>query len=121
MAIPSSYFTSTRNLGAILDQVRKGRVPPKFTYEHLKQLGFPSSNDRPIIPVMKALGFLDPSGVPTERYRLYKDASRSKPVMAEGMREAYSDVFAIDEAAEKLPPDAIKGIFARLSDKGEAV
>lgn len=121
MAIPSTYFVSTKNLEAILDQVRKGRVPPKFTYEHLKQLGFPSSADRPIIPVMKALGFLDASGVPLERYRRFKDQSQSKRVMAEGMREAYTDVFAIDESANKLPVDKLKGIFARLSDKGESV
>jgi hypothetical protein len=121
MSIPSSYFTSAKNLPAILDQIQKGKVPAKFTYDYLKQLGFPSSNDRPIIPVLKALGFLDESGAPQERYRRYKDASNAKRVMAEGMREAYTDVFAIDEEANTLPPDKVKGIFARLSDKGDAV
>jgi hypothetical protein len=121
MAIPSSYFASTKNLAGILDQIQRGRVPQKFTYDHLKQLGFPSSNDRPIIPVLKALGFLDVSGVPQERYRRFKEPAQAKRVMAEGMREAYADVFAIDEKAYDLSPDKIRGIFARLSDKSEVV
>lgn len=121
MAIPSSYFASTKNLAEILDQIQRGRVPPKFTYDFLKQLGFPSSNDRPIIPVLKALGFLDVSGVPQDRYRRFKDPSQAKRVMAEGVREAYADVFGIDEKAYDLPPDKVRGIFARLSDKSELV
>lgn len=121
MAIPSSYFASTKNLAEILDQIQRGKVPAKFTYDHLKQLGFPSSNDRPIIPVLKALGFLDPTGVPLDRYRRFKDPSQAKHVMAEGMRQAYADVFAIDEKAYDLPSERIKGLFARLADKSETV
>jgi hypothetical protein len=121
MAIPSSYFASTKNLAEILGQIQRGRVPPKFTYDFLKQLGFPSSNDRPIIPVLKALGFLDVSGVPQDRYRRFKDPSQGKRVMAEGIREAYADVFGIDEKAYDLPSDKVRGIFARLSDKSELV
>lgn len=121
VALPSSYFTSAKNLAAILEQIQKGQVPPKFTYDHLKQLGFPSSNDRPIIPVLKSVGFLDANGTPQERYRRFKNPSEAKRVLAEGVREAYADVFAIDEAANKLPPDQLRGIFARLSGKGEGV
>jgi hypothetical protein len=121
MALPSSYFTSTKNLPAILDQMQRGQIPPKFTYDHLKQMGFPSSNDRPIIPILKALGFLDASGTPQERYRRFKDTSEAKRVLAEGIRDAYADVFTIDESANTLPADKLKGIFARLSGKGEAV
>jgi hypothetical protein len=112
---------STRNLEAILGQIRRGSVPPKFTYQHLKELGFPSSNDRPIIPVMKSLGFLNDSGVPAERYRRFKDDSQWKRVLAEGVREAYGDVFAIDENAHTLSVQQVNGIFARLSEKGSTV
>jgi hypothetical protein len=121
VAIPSTYMGSVKNLDAILTQIRRGSVPPKFTYQFLKELGFPSSNDRPIIPIMKALGFLDDSGVPQERYRRFKDGSQWQRVLAEGVREAYADVFAVDENAHSLPAQQVNGIFARLSGKGEAV
>lgn len=121
MTIPTSYFVSTKNVPDILDRIQRGQVPPRFTYDHLKQLGFPSSNDRPMIPILKALGFLDANGAPQERYRRYKSTTDAKRVMAEGLRDAYSDVFAIDEKAHALDPQEIQGIFARLSEKGESV
>jgi len=107
-------------MDSILSQIRRAAVPPKFTYEFLKGLGFPSSNDRPIIPLMKALGLLDEQGVPRDRYRQFKDESQWQRVLAEGIREAYADVYAVDEKAHRLPAAQVNGIFARLSDKGEA-
>lgn len=122
MALPTSYVTSTKNVSAILAQMQKGGIPQKFTYDHLKQMGFPSSNDRPIIPILKALGYLDPSGTPLERYRRFKGTSEeAKRVMAEAIRDAYADVFAIDETAHTLSADTLKGIFGRLSGKSDAV
>jgi hypothetical protein len=63
-----AYMTSAKNLGAILERVRDAGTPPKFTLDFLKSLGYTSSTDRPVIGVLKALGFLSPDGVPTERY-----------------------------------------------------
>ena len=111
---------SVKNMDSILAQIRRAAVPPKFTYEFLKGLGFPSSNDRPIIPLMKALGLLDEQGVPRDRYRQFKDESQWQRILAEGIREAYADVYAVDEKAHSLPAAQVNGIFARLSDKGEA-
>ena len=54
----------------------------------LKQLGYGSSSDRPIIAVMKALRFLTESGEPTERYRRFRDPAQSGRVMAEALRDA---------------------------------
>jgi hypothetical protein len=111
---------SVKNMDSILAQIRRAAVPPKFTYEFLKGLGFPSSNDRPIIPLMKSLGLLDEQGVPRDRYRQFKDESQWERILAEGIREAYADVYAVDEKAHGLPAAQVNGIFARLSDKGEA-
>lgn len=121
MAVPTTYLTSTKHLGEILERIQKASVPSKFTYEFLKQLGFPSSTDRPIIPLLKAMKFLDDSGVPLDRYRRYKDTTSSREVMAEGVREAYADVFAVDQDAQSLTNEQLKGIFARVSGKGESV
>jgi hypothetical protein len=121
MSVPTAYLTSTKNTAAILDAIQRAAVPERFTFEFLKQLGYPSSGDRPMIPVLKAVGFLSESSVPTERYRLYKDKSQSKSVLAQGLREGYADVFAIDTDAHSKGGQDLSGIFARLSDKGESV
>lgn len=121
MAVPSAYLATTKNTAAILDAMQKASVPPRFTYEFLKQLGYGSSGDRPFIPVLKALGFLTDGSEPTDRYRRFKDQALSKAVLAEAMRDAYSDLFAIDTAAHAKSQSDLKGMFARLSDKGDSV
>ena len=121
MAVPTTYLTTTKNLDAILAAVQKAGVPSKFTYAFLTQLGFPSSADRPIIPVLKALRFLDDSGVPLDRYRRFKDASQAGTVLAEAMRQTYADVFGLNQKAHDAPLPELKGMFARLSDKGSTV
>jgi hypothetical protein len=122
MAVPSSYLFSTKNVGNILDAIQRAGVPPRFTYDFFnKQLGFPSSSDRPIIPLFKAMRFIDESGVPTDRYRRFKDKSVAGAALAEGLREAYADVFASDQQAQNLRPEELKGLFARLSGKSETV
>lgn len=121
MAVPTSYFTSTKNLGEILAAIKKAGVPSKFTYDFMKKLGFPSSNDRPIIPVFKAMGFLDGSGTPLDRYKRFRDETQSRAVMAEGLREAYADVFGVNQQPQKLSAEQLKGVFSRLSGKSDAV
>jgi hypothetical protein len=121
MAVPTAYLMSTKNAVNIFASLQKAGVPEVFTYDFLKQLGYASSGDRPIIPVMKAIGFLDDSGRPTELYRKYKDPTLAKSVMAQGLRAGYADLFAIDTEAYTKTTQQLTGMFGRLSDKGEAV
>lgn len=122
MAVPSAYLMSTKNTPAIFAAIQKASVPTQgFTHEFLKNLGFASSGDRPIIPVLKAIGFLDQSGKPTELYRMYKDPAQGKRVLAKGIRQGYADLLAIDPDAHQKSTKDLAGMFARLSDKGDAV
>jgi hypothetical protein len=121
VAVPTSYFTSTKNLDDIFAAIKKAGVPSKFTYDFLKKLGFPSSNDRPIIPVFKSLRFLDASGTPLDRYRRFRDGGQARAVLAEGMREAYADVFGVDQQPQNLSAEELRGIFSRLSGKSDLV
>jgi hypothetical protein len=121
MAVPTAYLTTVKNIKGILEAIQKAAVPERFTYEFLKQLGFGSSGDRPTIPVLKAIGFLAEGGQPTDRYRRFKDPASAGVAMAEGLREAYTDLFAIDPKAYEKSSTELKGVFGRLSDKGDAV
>jgi hypothetical protein len=105
------YLTSQKNVPAILQKIVEGAAPDKFTYEHLNSLGFTSSADRAIIPLLKDLGFLTPEGTPTPRYHAYRDKSRSKAVFGEALREAYADVFHISESPTQQHRAAIEGLF----------
>lgn len=121
MSVPTTYLTSVKNLAAIFKELQDAQVPPRFTNEFLITLGFKSSTDRAIIGVLKALGFLDQAGVPTERYRSYRNKADGPYILAEAIREAYSDLFLARERAEELSTERVKGILASKIDKGESV
>jgi len=99
MPVPKSYLTSGKNVSAILDAIRAGQAPEKFTQIHLKNLGFASSSDRLIIPVLRVLGFLNDDGSPTQRYFDFLDQTQSGRVLATALRESYDDLFRINKKA----------------------
>lgn len=103
------YLTSTKNLTAIMSKIVEGTAPRKFTIAHLKSLGFKSSSDQSVLPLLKDLRFLSDDGTPLPRYHAYRDASRSRAVMAEALREAYEDLFHISEKPGSGNRAAIQG------------
>lgn len=115
MALPTAYLTRTKNLGSILDAMQSAQAPEKFTTRFLVKLGFASAADRTVIGVLKSLGFLDTDGKPTDRYFRFLDQAQSKKVLAEGIQEAYADLFKIRTDAEKLSPTDFTGKIKTLS------
>jgi hypothetical protein len=112
MALTSKYLVAQKNIALVFEKIISGAVPDKFTSGHLAGLGFRSSNDRGFLGILKELGFLTSDGTPTQRYRDYRDRSKSKAVMAAALREAYGDLFLIDESGlGKKDREAILGKF----------
>ena len=104
MELAAVYVQVYGQLGDFFAKIQQGQAPDQFTRQHLVDLGFASSNHRALIPLMKALGFLTPDGVPTPRYHEYRSKPQARRVMGEALREAYGDLFVIKEH----PPDADK-------------
>jgi Family of unknown function (DUF5343) len=121
MAVPDTYMRSVRNVPEIFETIKNAGVPDRFTHPFLRQLGFTSSNDRAVISLMKALRFLDDNSVPTGRYRRFRDRAASGTVMAEALREAYSDLFTINESAQEMSSTSLTGSFKRITGAGDAV
>ncbi len=115
MALPSTYLTSTKNLGPILEAIRRAQAPKTFTLRFLKGLGFKSSSDRLIIGVLKSLDFLNERGNPTDRYFRFLDATQSKQVLAEGIRDAYADLFQINAQAQEMSRADVKNKLKTLT------
>lgn len=112
--LTSRYMGSVTNLPAIMKTIQEGNPPSKFTYTHLDGLGFKSSTDRGIIPLLKDLGFLTADGVPTQRYRLYRDKTESRRVLGEALKEAYADLFLISENLGDQHREKIEGKFKSM-------
>jgi len=111
MALTNAWVQPTNRIPDLFNKIRDGQAPERFTQQLLKDWGFVSTNDRPFIPLLKALGFLTADGKPTQRYNDYRDHSRSKQVMAEALREAYGDIFLIKEHPTNSDKNAIEGKF----------
>jgi hypothetical protein len=115
MALPTSYLTTAKNLPDILSAIQQAQAPDRFTQSFLESLEFKSSSDRLIIGVLKSLGFLEDNGAPTERYYLFLDQSQGGAVLAEGIREAYADLFRVNKDAQKLDTQELTNKFKTLS------
>jgi hypothetical protein len=102
MALTDAYLIKTSNVDEFFNAIQAGQAPERFTYKFLEQLGFGSSNDRLYIKVLKELAFLDPSGVPTQRYFDFLDQSVSRAILAEAIAEAYSDLFTLNKKAYEM-------------------
>lgn len=123
MATDYPYLKSIKNLPAILAKMKDAGTPPRFSSEFLKtHLGFPSSNDRPLVNVLKRLGFLTPDGTPTDRYNVFRgEEKKSGLAMADGLREGWADVFLADQKANLRSASELKQLFKSVTGKGDAV
>lgn len=115
MPLPSSYLTSTKRLPDILEAIQTAQAPDKFTTRFLDNLGFKSKGDRLIIGVLKSIDFLDDDGSPTDRYYKYLDQSQAALVLAESIRHAYGDLFALNINANEFSKDEFIGKVKTLS------
>ena len=119
--ISEAYLMATKRLPEMMSAIQDAGVPPRFTNEFLKSLGFKSTNDRAFISVLKGIGFLDDSGSHTERYKSYKNKSEAKGVLGQALKISYEDLFLANEKANDLSIDKLKGIFATKTGKGDSV
>ena len=116
MGLTSAYLVAASNLGRFLEAVRSARAPDKFTLKFIEDLGFKSTNDRLFIPLFKALRLVDENGVPTQRYFDFLDESRSKAILADGVQDAYEDLFRLNKRAYKLSRADLTGKFKSLTE-----
>ena len=117
MSLPTSYMTgSFSKIPLYFDTMLTAKAPDKFTVKFMADLGFTSSNDRQFVNVLKAIGFLDDSGTPTDRYFKFLDQSYSKLMVAEGVREAYTDLFALNVNAQTMTKQEVEGKFKTLTN-----
>jgi len=105
------YILKTSSLREFLRKIKEREigVPEKLTTADLPALGFTSSNDRPIIRILKFIGFLSEDNKPTQNFKEFRSKERSGIVMANCLITAYKELF-------ELYPDAYKKRDEELED-----
>jgi hypothetical protein len=99
------YTLKTSTLEDFLKNMPNRPEPTgKVTTEYLQKQGYTSSNDFPMISVMKFIGFLDSGGNITESFKQFRDTGKAKYVMAQALRASYKEVFDLftDPSKENL-------------------
>ena len=114
------YTTVFGKLEGVLEKLRTTGVPAKANTDWLKSLGFTSSNDKSIPPILKALGFIDNSNVPTTRWREYRGANH-RQVLGSSVREAYSSLFNLFPDACARSDAELESFFRTQTDGGDQV
>ena len=114
MSLPEQYLVTAKNIEAFFNSIINAQPPKKFTQKFLEQLEFKSVNDRLMIGVLKALGFVDSEGIPQDKYFEFIDQTQSKTVLADAIKDAYSDLFAINKNANTLTENEVKNKFKTL-------
>ncbi len=105
----------TSNIEEFFNAIKSARAPETVTNKFLKDLGFTSSNDRLYLRVLKGLVFVDDNGSPTDRYFEFLDQSQSDRILADGIRDAYDDLFAINKNAQEMEIDDVRGKLKTLT------
>ncbi len=114
MPLPDSYTLKPGAIPAYFEAIINAEAPERFTLKFLEKLEFKSTNDRLIIGVLKELEFLDADGIPQQRYFEFLDKTQSKKVLADAVRETYSDLFAVNKEAHKLNSEEVKNKLRTL-------
>lgn len=119
MPVSYPYIVSNNKIGPILTRARSAAKPERFTRDTLQKWGFTASNDRAMVGVLRDLGFINESGIPTPYYDRLRDPTDWAFVLAERMRELYADLFAIDSNIPASPETEIKGAISRVTGKDD--
>jgi hypothetical protein len=115
-----AYTVVPGKVKPLLAKIRTVGVPPKATAQWLKTIGFTSSNDNTLIGVLRQIGLIDSNNIPTTRWTQYR-GSDYKSVLGEGIRDGYSDLFAVYPDAEKQGQADLDHVFSTSSTGGKQV
>ena len=115
------YCQVNGKLREVFGKIRELGVPRKVDREWLRSIGYGSSADQTILPVIRFLGFIDPSGTPTERWHAYRDRSQSGAVLAQAIRDSYRDLYETYPDAHRQDNEVLENFFHAKTGQSERI
>jgi hypothetical protein len=114
------YANVKGKIKPLLEKIRSVGVPNKVSNTWLKTIGFTSSNDSSLISVLKFVGLIDSSGIPTPRWTAYRGA-KHRVVLGEAIRQGYAELFAVYPDANSRSNTDLNHVFSTSSTAGSQV
>ena len=110
------YLQAYGNLKKALDKITQAAVPPRFTQDFLATtLDLPGGGARPVIPYLKRAGFLTSDGTPTDLYKRFRNSSLRGSAAAQGLRNAYVDLYVANEYVHDANEKDLKGLIVQVT------
>lgn len=121
MPVQLPYLSSNKNVSTLFEKIGTAKVPDSFTHTFLQNtLGLKTTNDRPLIPFLRNLGFIDSGNKPTSQYNLLKGSERQRQTaLAEGVRKAYGPLFDADEEAYTRGGQELRNLISQVAGTDE--
>lgn len=119
-----AYAMGTGKISALFDKIHDVGTPTtKVTQTWLAQVGFSSSNDRRLLAVLKQIGFLDGSSMPTDVWKRYRSATVAdrKKVLAQAIREGYKGLYDMYPNAQARSDNELESFFRGHVNAGSQV
>lgn len=116
MASKLPYMASTGLIQKIFEKIENARRPERFTLDFLgTKLGYKSGSARPIIALLKRMGFLGPDGIPTSLYDAFRNTETQGNAVAQGMKKAFSELFDRNEYINAASREEILGHVVEIT------
>lgn len=113
-----AYTTVPGKIPTLLQKIRDVGVPTKTSTQWLKTIGFTSSNDASLIGVLRQVGLIDASSVPTPIWTQYR-SNRHKTILGKAIRDGYAELFAVYADAQSRPNAELEDVFSTSSSAGK--
>jgi hypothetical protein len=111
--LPNSYVQTGR-IPEYFEAMLNADPPDRFSQRFLETLGFKSTNDRVFIGLLKELGFIDADGKPLPRYYEFLDKTKWRVIVAEAVKDAYADLFAVNKNAHEMNVEEVRNKLRTL-------
>jgi hypothetical protein len=110
------YMNAYGSISKVLERIIEAKRPERFTQDYLETvLGLPSSSLRPVIPLLKRIGFLNQDGSPTEIYSKFKTEGGRKAAMASALKIGFPEIFKRNEYANKLDKSKLTDVVVEMT------
>lgn len=115
-----AYTTTTGRLPLLLTKIRETGIPPKANTPWLKSVGFNGGNDTSMLRVLRYIGLIDASSVPTPAWREYRGRDH-KEVLGRAIQSGYQSLYAVYPDAHTQSDEDLEHVFRTSTTSGKDV
>lgn len=108
-------------LDDFLKKIPERPEPDVVTRTYLRSLGYTSSNDWQIVPILRFIKFIESNGKPTDLFKNFSDITKSKVIMAQALKESYAELFKVHTNPCDKDDTDLKNFFRTQTGKGKKV